>query len=52
MISDEKDIVKQMKRHKVLQTQYNRFKNKEMEARLKAVSGGEQQLKAFEQKQK
>lgn len=48
MISDEKDIVKQMKRHKVLQTQYNRFKNK-MEARLQAVSGGEQQLKALEQ---
>lgn len=48
MISDEKDIVRQMKRHKVLQTQYNRFKNK-MEARLKAVSGGEQQLKALEQ---
>jgi len=48
MIDDEKDIVRQIKRHKVLRNQYNRFKNK-MEARLKAVSGGEQQLKALEQ---
>ena len=48
MISDEKDIVRQMKRHKVLRDQYTRFKNK-MEARLKAVSSGEQQLKALEQ---
>tara|TARA_Y100001938_G_C8100312_1_gene441179 strand:- start:56 stop:4945 length:4890 start_codon:yes stop_codon:yes gene_type:complete len=47
MISDEKDIVKQMKRHTILQDAYGKFKNK-IEARLKAVNRGEQQLKALE----
>lgn len=48
IISDEKDLVKQMKRHSVLQTQYSRFKNK-IETRLQSVSKGEQQLKALEE---
>tara|TARA_R100001510_G_scaffold55644_1_gene59893 strand:+ start:1674 stop:6548 length:4875 start_codon:yes stop_codon:yes gene_type:complete len=48
MISDEKDIVKQMGRHTVLQNNYNKFKSK-IESRLKAVSRGEQQLKTLEE---